>query len=98
VRKNDKERFILVFLHFISLFGEVEMILSLRGPLLFSSPRPRRAGGIGGGGAAPDPGGAILSSLPRLGIAGRVVMGADFMLLLLKVWDHGTKGGGPGWR
>jgi hypothetical protein len=31
------------------------------------------------------------------GIAGRPVMGADLVLLLLKDWDHGTKSGGPGW-
>jgi hypothetical protein len=41
---------------------------------------------FGGGGAALDPGGAILSFLPRLGIAGRVVMGVVLVLLLLKVW------------
>jgi hypothetical protein len=31
-------------------------------------------------------------------MAGRVGMGVDLVLLLLKSWDHGTKGGGPGWR
>jgi hypothetical protein len=44
----------------------------------------------------PSAGGAALSSLRRLGLAGRAVMGADLVLLLLQVWDHGTKGGGPG--
>jgi hypothetical protein len=27
-----------------------------------------------------------------------VGIGADLVLLPLKIWDHGTKGGGPGWR
>jgi hypothetical protein len=66
-----------------------------------SSPLPRRglrAGGDGGGVANPEPGGAILSFRPSLGIAGPAVMETDLALLLLKVWDHGTKGGGPGWR
>jgi hypothetical protein len=66
-----------------------------------SSPLPRRglrAGGDGGGVANPEHGGAILSFRPSLGIAGPAMMETDLALLLLKVWDHGTKGGGPGWR
>ncbi|KAK1628572.1 hypothetical protein QYE76_002887 [Lolium multiflorum] len=66
-----------------------------------SSPLPRRdlrAGGDGGGVSNPKPGGAILSFRPSLGIAGPAVMETDLALLLLMVWDHGTKGGGPGWR
>jgi hypothetical protein len=26
------------------------------------------------------------------------MLGADLVLLILQVWDHGTKGSGPGWR
>jgi hypothetical protein len=65
-----------------------------------SSPRPHRAGGDGGGGAEPEPepGGAVLSFRPSLVIAGPVVMETDLVLILLKVWDHGTKGGASGWR